>query len=73
LQEQNGEVHENRLLRFHRRWPALLQKNLAPRTDDGGLFAFSGEGVEDALRAVLKAIAKSRREEEKEKEEAWRP
>lgn len=37
------------------------------------LSAHSGEGVEDALRALLKVIAKSRREEAKEKEEAWRP
>ncbi|MEX2129102.1 MAG: GTPase ObgE [Xanthobacteraceae bacterium] len=37
------------------------------------LSAHSGDGVEAALRAVLKVIAKSRREEAKEKEEAWRP
>ena len=37
------------------------------------LSAHSGEGVQDALRAVLKVIAKTRKELEPEKEEAWRP
>ena len=41
--------------------------------DPETLSAHSGEGVEEALRAVLKVIAKSRREEAKEREEAWRP
>jgi len=37
------------------------------------LSAHSGAGVEDALRAILKTIAKSRKEAEREKEPAWRP
>jgi GTPase len=37
------------------------------------LSAHSGEGVQDALRAVFKVIAKTRKESEPEKEEAWRP
>jgi GTP-binding protein len=37
------------------------------------LSAHSGEGVPEALRAVLKVIAKTRKELEPEKEEAWRP
>jgi GTPase len=37
------------------------------------LSAHSGEGVQEALRAVLKVIAKTRKELEPEKEEAWRP
>jgi GTP-binding protein len=37
------------------------------------LSAHSGEGVQDALRALLKLIAKSRREAERETESAWRP
>jgi GTPase len=37
------------------------------------LSAHSGEGVEDALRALLKLIAKSRQEMSHEAEPAWRP
>jgi GTP-binding protein len=37
------------------------------------LSAHSGAGVEEALRAVLKVIAKSRRETARETETAWRP
>jgi len=37
------------------------------------LSAHSGEGVEDALRALLKLIAKSRHEIAKETESAWQP
>jgi GTPase len=37
------------------------------------LSSHSGEGVETVLRALLKTIAKTRKELEPEKEEAWRP
>jgi GTP-binding protein len=37
------------------------------------LSSHSGEGVEDALRALLKLIAKSHKESEKETTDAWRP
>jgi GTPase len=45
----------------------------ATKKEPLALSAHSGEGVQEALRAVLKVIAKSRREESREKEEAWRP
>jgi GTP-binding protein len=45
----------------------------ATKKEPLALSAHSGEGVQEALRAVLKVIAKSRSAEAKEKEEAWRP
>jgi len=55
---------------------AERKKNLKRATKKEPLLlsAHSGEGVEAALRALVKNIAKARKEEEPEKEEeAWRP
>jgi GTP-binding protein len=45
----------------------------AAKKEPLALSSHSGDGVEEALRALLKVIAKSRHEIERETEEAWRP